>query len=99
MMPMGSMMGSSGGWDMGVGGIFMLLPWVVLVTAVVAVIRWLAPTPAPASAWGEAPRRRSRPAARLPGAGGELLDRLLREGTRRSRKECAIFSAGPSGAP
>ena len=44
MMPMGSMMGSSGGWDMGFGGIFMLLPWVVLVTAVVAVIRWLSPT-------------------------------------------------------
>jgi len=52
MMPMGSMMGSSGGWDMGFGGIFMLLPWVVLVTAVVAVIRWLSPTTGTAYASG-----------------------------------------------
>lgn len=43
MMPMGSMMGWSGGWDMGLGAIFMLVPWVVIIVAAVAVVRWLAP--------------------------------------------------------
>lgn len=52
MMPMGSMMGWSGGWDMGLGAIFMLLPWVAVIVAIVAVVRWLSPTIGAAHASG-----------------------------------------------
>lgn len=43
-MPMGPMMGWSGGWGMGFGAISMLLWWIVLIVGVVTALRWMVPT-------------------------------------------------------